>query len=119
MTSNELAEKISTLALEKKGHQIAILNVQGISSVTDYFVIISGDSDVQVKAIADSIERKLRADEKIHVYHKEGMTAANWILLDYVDVVVHIFKKETREYYGIERLWADAEIKLVLEEAVA
>ena len=83
MTANELAEKISSLALGKKGQQIAILNVKGISSVTDYFVIISGDSDTQVRAIADEIERKLRRMEQIHVYHKEGAETANWILLTY------------------------------------
>ena len=116
MIAQELADKISNLALEKKGHQIAILNVTGLSSVTDYFVIISVDSDIQLKAIADHIERKLKKDEKIHLYHKEGMNSSNWILLDYIDVVVHLFRKETREHYGLERLWADAEMKLVLEE---
>ena len=116
MTANELADKISILALEKKGHQIAILNVTGLSSVTDYFVIISVDSDVQLKAIADHIERKLKSDDKLHLYHKEGSTSPNWVLLDYIDVVAHIFRKETREHYGLERLWADAEMKLVLEE---
>jgi len=116
LTAKELADKISTLALEKKGHQIAILNVDGLSNVTDYFVIVSADSDVQLKAIADHIERKLKTDNKINYYHKEGTNSANWILLDYIDVVVHIFRKETREYYGLERLWADAELKLVLEE---
>ena len=118
LIAQELADKISTLALEKKGHQIAILNVEGLSSVTDYFVIISVDSDVQLKAIADHIERKVKKDDKIHLYHKEGTNSANWILLDYIDVVVHIFRKETREHYGLERLWADAEMKLVLEEEV-
>ena len=116
MIAQELADKVSTIALEKKGHQIAILNVKGLSSVTDYFVIISVDSDVQLKAIADHIERKLKKDEKIHLYHKEGTNSTNWVLLDYIDVVVHIFRKETREHYGLERLWADAEMKLVLEE---
>lgn len=116
MTANELADRISNLALEKKGHQIAVLNVSSLSSVTDYFVIVSVDSDVQLKAIADFIERKLRAEDKIHIYHKEGNNSPNWILLDYIDVVVHIFRKETREHYGLERLWADAEMKLVLEE---
>jgi ribosome-associated protein len=115
LISSELADKISTLALEKKGQQIAILNVTGLSNVTDHFVIISGDSDVQLRAIAEHIERSLRKDEQIHVYHKEGTNSANWILLDYIDVVVHIFRKETREYYGLERLWADGELKLLLE----
>ncbi len=116
MTSNLLAEKISNLALEKKGHQIAILNVKDLSSVTDNFVIISADSHTQLQAIADHIERKIRTEEQVHLYHKEGTNSPNWILLDYIDVVVHIFRKETRERYGLERLWADAELKLVLEE---
>jgi len=116
LTSNLLAETISNFALEKKGHQIAILNVSGLSSVTDYFVIISADSQNQLKAIADHIERKTRKDEQVHLYHKEGTNSPNWILLDYIDVVVHIFRKETREHFGLERLWADAEMKLVLEE---
>ena len=116
MTSNLLAEKISNCALEKKGQQIAILNVNELSSVTDYFVIISAESHTQLKAIADHIERTVRKDEHVHLYHKEGTNSPTWILLDYVDVVVHIFRKETREHYGLERLWADAEMKLVLEE---
>ncbi|KAA3616942.1 MAG: ribosome silencing factor [Calditrichaeota bacterium] len=116
MTSNQLAEAISNYALEKKGHQIAILNVRELSSVTDYFVIVSAESQAQLKAIADNIERKIRKDEKVHLYHKEGINSPNWILLDYVDVVVHIFRKETREHFGLERLWADAEMKLVMEE---
>jgi ribosome-associated protein len=116
LTSNLLAEAISKLALEKKGHQIAVLNVSGLSSITDYFVIISADSQTQLKAIADHIERKTRKDEQVHLYHKEGTNSPNWILLDYIDVVVHIFRKESREHYGLERLWADAEMKLVLEE---
>lgn len=115
MLSNELADKISTLALEKKGQQIVILNVTGLSNVTDQFVIISGESDVQLRAIADHIERTLRKDEQIHVYHKEGTNSPNWILLDYIDVVVHIFRKETREYYGLERLWADGDLRLLME----
>ncbi len=116
MTSNLLAEQISNLALEKKGQQIAILNVSGLSSIADFFVIISVDSQTQLKAIADHIERKIRTDEQVHLYHKEGTNSPNWILLDYIDVVVHIFRKETREHFGLERLWADAEMKLVLEE---
>jgi len=115
LLSNELADKISTLALEKKGQQIVILNVTGLSNVTDQFVIISGESDVQLRAIADHIERTLRKDEQIHVYHKEGTNSPNWILLDYIDVVVHIFRKETREYYGLERLWADGDLRLLME----
>lgn len=118
MLANDLADKISSLALEKKGHQIAILNVKGLSSIADFFVIVSADTDVQVRAIADSIERKLRVEDRIHAYHKEGMGKANWVLIDYVDVIVHVFRKETRQFYGIERLWADAEIKLVLDEGV-
>jgi ribosome-associated protein len=70
-------------------------------------VICSADSDTQVKAIADEIDKSLR-DEGIRCWHKEGYMALSWVLLDYVDVVVHVFKKEAREFYNIEKLWGDA-----------
>jgi len=116
LTSKLLAAQIANAALEKKGHQIAILNIRGLSSIADYFVIISADSQAQLKAIADHIERKIRNGDQVHLYHKEGANSPNWILLDYIDVVVHIFRKETREHYGLEKLWADGEIKLILDE---
>lgn len=116
MTSKELANMISQLALEKKGQDITIMDLHSISDITDFFVIISCGSDIQTKTVANHIEKTLR-DEKITLYHREGMSKLNWVLLDYVDVVVHIFREETREFYALERLWADAKVTKVEEDA--
>jgi len=75
--------------------------------MSDFFVICTADANTQVKAIADEIDKKLRKDG-IKCYHKEGYNSLNWVLLDYFDVVVHIFKKEAREFYKLEKLWGDA-----------
>ena len=115
MEAEALAYKIARLGLEKKGKQVTVLNLSGLTSITDFFVIISGDSDTQLKAIGEHIVDKLK-EEKIRIYHREGYQSLRWVLLDYVDVIVHIFKPETREYYGLERLWGDARIDLVMDE---
>ena len=115
MESKELAAFITELALEKKGKQIVKLNLANLTTMTDYFVILTADSEVQVKAIADHIIRHSRHDG-IKIYHKEGLDSLKWVLLDYVDVIVHIFRGETREFYGLEKLWADAKMELVTDE---
>jgi len=95
-----------------KGKDIVILNLQNISSaVCDYFVICTGDSSTQVDSIAQSIERQTRKKIQEKPWHNEGSTNSEWILLDYVSVVVHVFYRATREFYNIEGLWADAESK--------
>lgn len=109
MNSKQLAEKISDLIFSKKGYDVIMLNLNNLTTMTDYFLICSADSDTQVKAISDEIEKSLR-DDGIKCWHKEGYKALNWVLLDYVDVVVHIFKKDSREFYNLEKLWGDAEI---------
>ena len=107
MDSKKFADKISNLIFNKKGYDVRIIDLQNIASFTDYFVICSADSDTQVKAISDEIDKNLR-DEGIKCWHKEGLTALSWVLMDYVDVVVHVFKKEARDFYNIEKLWGDA-----------
>jgi ribosome-associated protein len=107
LDSKQFAEKISGLIFNKKGYDVLILDLRNLASFADYFVICSADSDTQVKAIADEIDKSLR-DEGIKCWHKEGFNALTWVLLDYVDVVVHIFKKESRQFYSIEKLWGDA-----------
>lgn len=107
MDSKLFAEKISYLVFNKKGYDVRILDLRKLATFADYFVICSADSDTQVKAIADEVDKNLR-DEGIKCWHKEGYMALSWVLLDYVDVVVHIFKKESREFYNIEKLWGDA-----------
>jgi len=98
---------------EKKGNEIVRLDLRNIhSSVSDYFVICHAESGTQVKAIANSVEEEIYKAIKQEPYRKEGFEHAEWILLDYVDVVVHIFKTDKRQFYGIEELWGDAEVKL-------
>jgi len=95
---------------EVKGKDIAILNLSSIeNAVCDYFIICTGDSSTQVSSIASSIDKVTRKNIQEKPWHNEGSTNSEWILLDYVNVVVHIFYRETREFYNIEGLWADAE----------
>jgi ribosome-associated protein len=114
LQSKQLAYKIADLALDKKAKQIIVMDLDGKTGISDFFVLMSGDSDTQIKAIADHIVRELKRQE-IRVYHREGYNSLQWVLLDYVDVVVHIFKPETREFYGLERLWGDAKIDFVMD----
>ncbi|MDB5134816.1 MAG: rsfS [Mucilaginibacter sp.] len=107
---------ISELAIfgiqEKKGNDIVRLDLRNInSSVTDYFVICHADSTTQVKAIANSVEEEVFKAIKQDPWRKEGLEYGEWILLDYINVVIHIFRTDKREYYGVEDLWGDAEIK--------
>ncbi|MDO8550555.1 MAG: ribosome silencing factor, partial [Ignavibacteria bacterium] len=91
MDSNTLANNIAELIFNKKGYNVRIIDLRELVSFTDYFVICSADSDTQVKAIADEVDKSLR-DEGLKCWHKEGYRALSWVLLDYVDVVVHVFK---------------------------
>ncbi len=105
--SKQLSVKIAQLALEKKAENVIVLDVHDITSITNYFLICSADTDVQVKAIADNIRRG--TDHK--PWHMEGYEQLHWVLLDYIDVVVHIFLTMERNYYKLESLWADAPIQ--------
>lgn len=97
---------------EKKGNDIIRLDLRNIfSSVSDYFVICNADSATQVKAIANSVEEEIYKATQQEPWRKEGLEYGEWILLDYIDVVIHIFRTDKREFYGIEDLWGDAEIK--------
>lgn len=97
---------------EKKGSEIVRLDLRNIhSSVADYFVVCHAESTTQVKAIALSVEQEVFKALKQEPIRKEGLQHGEWILLDYTDVIVHIFKTEKREYYGIEDLWGDAEMQ--------
>jgi ribosome-associated protein len=91
---------------DKKGHDIAVLDISEIASFANYFVICTGDSSRQIQAIADEVELKLRS-EGLRPNHIEGYRNAEWVLLDYVDMVVHVFSKSARSFYDLERLWRD------------
>ncbi|MBE7029135.1 MAG: ribosome silencing factor [Clostridia bacterium] len=108
MDALKKAKKIVELADLKKAHDIDLIKIEGVSSITDYFVICTANSELQVKAVADEIEFKLK-EEGIVPTHIEGYQTAGWVLLDYNDVVCHIFNKESRAFYSLERLWQDAE----------
>lgn len=94
-------------ALERKATDVLVLDLRGISSATDYFVIGSGSSDIQVRAIAEHVEEALK-EEGARPNHVEGAEGGRWILLDYVDFVVHIFHQAARDFYQLETLWGDA-----------
>ncbi len=115
MESHEFARIVADLILSKKGYDIKLFDLRKLSPIADFFVICSADSDIQVKAIADEIDKKLR-DIGIKCYFKEGYDSLNWVLLDYFDVVVHIFRKESRMFYNLEKLWGDAPVEEIEED---
>lgn len=107
LNSEELAHHIAELSLQKKAQDVIIMDLKALTSITDYFIICSGDSPMQVKAISDHIIEQLE-HEKMKVWHVEGYEGLNWVLLDLVDVVVHIFQPDIRDFYALEKLWGDA-----------
>ena len=109
MESRELATNIAQLILEKKGDDVLLMDLKGLTSITDFFVVCTADSDVQAKAIKNHIQDELLY-QSVRPWHVEGSKNMNWVLMDFVDVVVHIFQKEAREFYTLERLWGDATI---------
>lgn len=110
--SELLAEIIVQGIAEKKGKDIISINLGTVkSSICDYFIVCHGTSRPHVEAIADSIEKEVKKAVDLKPLHKEGFQNSEWILLDYIDVVAHIFMEKTRDFYQLETLWADAEIK--------
>ncbi|HEX6021943.1 MAG TPA: ribosome silencing factor [Solirubrobacter sp.] len=101
------ARRAARAALDKKAIDLTVLDVQGVSSVTDYFLVCSGRSAPHVKTIADAIREELKADG-VRPLHTEGQPESGWVLLDYGDVLMHVFLEDTRAYYALERLWGDA-----------
>lgn len=110
----ETALLAANTADDKKAEDIDILNVQGLTVIADYFVICSANSDQQVRAIVRAIDDKL-SENGIEPKKIAGMDDGKWVLMDYADVIVHVFQKRGREYYDLERLWSDAE-KILRQE---
>lgn len=107
MTEQEKCRAICKAADEKKARDIVQMDMIGLMSTNDYFVICSANTATQVRAIADNIEEKLEK-AGISFLHKEGYREGEWVLLDYGDTIAHVFQQEAREYYALERLWGDA-----------
>ena len=101
------AKKVARFTLEKKAFDVRLMDLRKVTPVTDFFVICSGTTNVQVKAIADNVIDRCKESD-LDVYHVEGYESLGWVLIDMVDIVVHIFQPEVRSYYQLERLWGDS-----------
>ena len=107
--SEEIVQWVVKGMQEKKAQEIVVMDLRGVTNAfTDFFVICSGTSDTQIEAIADSVDKEVWESGKIHVHAMEGKANREWILMDYYDVIVHVFLKEKRTFFKLEELWGDA-----------
>jgi len=107
MTPERLAQLAASYAADKKAIDLTVLDLRGVSSYTDFFVLGSGNTDRQTKAIHDAVHEGLKKDHGLLPRRVEGVGEARWILMDYFDIVVHIFVPEVRDFYRLEQLWGD------------
>ena len=115
-TSTQLSELVVQGMLEKKALDVVLLDLREVkNAVADYFILCSGNSDTQIDAISDSIEDEVHKVLKENPWKREGKDHREWILIDYVDVVAHVFNKDKRAHYGLEELWGDAKIQRLTE----
>jgi ribosome-associated protein len=114
LSAHDLAQAAARLTLHKRAEDVVILDLRDLDGVADYFVLATGHSEVQVRAIADAVEEGMSA-RGTKPWHTEGYEARRWILLDYVDVVVHVFHAKAREYYLLDKLWGDARREVVTD----
>ncbi len=113
MTPEEIAAAAAEYASDRKALEIVQLDLRRIIGYTDYFVICTGRTDRQTKAIHDAIHMGMKTDHALLPRRVEGLTQGRWILMDYLDVVVHVFTPDTREYYRLEQLWGEAPVQVV------
>jgi ribosome-associated protein len=109
LTAERKARTAARAALDTKAIDLVVLDVQAISNVTDYFLVCSGRSTTHLKSISEAIREELK-EAGVRPLHAEGTTESGWILLDYGDVLMHVFLEDTRAYYALERLWGDAPV---------
>lgn len=107
LSAEEKARLGAQAALDKRAEDLLVLDLQGLSEVADFFLICDGHSTTQIQTIAEAIEARLKV-EGARLLHREGAPESGWLLLDYGDVVMHVFLRETRDFYSLERLWGDA-----------
>ena len=115
MDNKKLINRITDLILDKHGSEIKIINVSKLTSLTDYFIICSSDSNPKTKALINHIIDNIKNDFDLKPLNSEGIENLDWVLLDYINIVVNIFSPEKRNYYNIEKLWGDAEITVIKE----
>ena len=111
--SQEMVEVITEALLSRKGRDITVLDVSELTTLTDYFVVCHGNSDVQVKALADIVVEDVREKLGEKAWKKEGLQGRSWVILDFVNIVVHVMSKEKRDFYGLERMWNDAKVTYI------
>jgi ribosome-associated protein len=105
----ELAQRAAAILLDNKANDVVLLSLKGVTDMTDYFIIASGTSDTHVRALGEHVQEGLKRDGT-RPHHAEGLTQGRWVLLDYVDFVVHLFHPSLRSFYQLERLWSDAAV---------
>ena len=105
----DLAKRAAAVALDHKANDVVVLSLKGVSDMTDYFVIASGTSDTHVRSLGELIQQELKKEGAV-AHHVEGIQQGRWVLLDYVDFVVHLFHPTLRSFYQLERLWSDAQV---------
>ena len=106
----ELAQRAAAILLDRKANDVVLLSLEGVSDMTDYFLIASGTSDTHVRSLGSSVMEDMKKQTGQVAHHVEGLSQGRWVLLDYVDFVVHVFHPTLRNFYQIERLWADAKV---------
>ena len=113
----ELAQKAAAILLDRKANDVVLLSLKGVSDMTDYFLIASGTSDTHVRALGNAVLEDMKKESGQVANHSEGLAQGRWVLLDYVDFVVHVFHPTLRNFYQIERLWADAQVVPITADA--
>ncbi len=116
-TSADLAQRAARILLDRKANDIVLLSLAGVSDMTDFFLIASGTSDTHVRALGNAVLEDMKKETGEMANHAEGLPQGRWVLLDYVDFVVHVFHPTLRNFYQIERLWADAEVIPIAADA--
>ena len=113
----ELAQRAAAIALDNRANDVVVLSLKGVSDMTDFFVIASGTSDTHVRSLGENIQEGLKRDGA-RAHHVEGLQQGRWVLLDYVDFVVHLFHPSLRSFYQLERLWSDAQVVPITAQPV-
>ena len=115
LSAQEYARFIVDVISDLKGEDIVLMDLRDVTIISDFFVICTADNERQLKAIVNKITETMKNTHDIKAWHAEGKPSGGWILVDYVDIVIHVFSKEQREYYDLEGLWSDAKVLLRMQ----